>query len=94
MVDWAFSMIVICVLKHQGVSETPKYADVICEQPLSKDDGMMMMMTPEEILRIRDGVGEEVPPGQGDDGVLPGNRCVMLHNLRSCFWFIHMLFHA
>ena len=47
------------------------------------------MMTPEEILRIRDGVGEEVPPGQGDDGVLPGNRCVMLHNLRSCFWFIH-----
>ena len=35
----------------------------------------MMMMTPEEILRIRDGVGEEVPPGQGDDGVLPGNQC-------------------
>jgi len=22
--------------KHQGVSETPKNADVICEQPLSK----------------------------------------------------------
>ena len=67
MVDWEFSMIVICVQtltpttgsglftndvinlkhqgaaqklmigghKHQGVSETPKNADVICEQPLS-----------------------------------------------------------
>ena len=34
----------------------------------------MMMVTPEEILRIRDGVGEEVPPGQGDDGVFPGNQ--------------------
>ena len=23
------------LMKHQGVSETPKYADVICEQPLT-----------------------------------------------------------
>ena len=26
--------------KHQGVSDTPKNADIICEQPLSKEKGL------------------------------------------------------
>ena len=28
--------------KHQGVSETPKNADVICEQPLSRYESGML----------------------------------------------------
>ena len=39
--------------KHQGVSETPKSADVICEQPLMASHGNGMLKTSNQMFKLR-----------------------------------------